>query len=186
MDSHCSLSPKVSGGGRNDKPGRAKGRKAVGDEIAHDAHHGTGCGAVPVIRYHRHAWPGRCAGGAVPSGFTPCHIMRIGSTSNTPLERLEEKNPIRCRNSNADILGCSSRSLTHTPKTRLKIFLKLQYLIMEKMIEGTKGSPAGWIASMHIFAFGLLADIMTSTTSPAFSGTIPCDMMTSFAMLSAS
>ena len=32
-------------------------------------------------------------GGAVPSGFTPCRIMRIGPTSNTPLERLEEKNP---------------------------------------------------------------------------------------------
>ena len=36
------------------------------------------------------------------------------------------------------------------------------YLIMEKMIEGTNGSPGGWIASMHSPASGLLADIMTS------------------------
>ena len=35
---------------------------------------------------------------------------------------------------------------------------------MEKMIEGTKGSPAGWIASMHIFAFRLLADIRSDPT----------------------
>ena len=62
----------------------------------------------------------------------------------------------------------------------------LNYLTIEKMIEGTNGSPAGWIASMHRLASELLADIMTSTISPAFSGTIPCDMMTSFALLSAS
>ena len=60
------------------------------------------------------------------------------------------------------------------------------YLIMEKMIEGTRGSPRGWIASMHIFASGLLADIITSKTSPAAMGTIPCDMMTSLALLPAS
>ena len=46
------------------------------------------------------------------------------------------------------------------------------YLIMEKMIEGTNGSPGGWIASMHSPASGLLADIMTSKASPAASGTI--------------
>ena len=55
-----------------------------------------------------------------------------------------------------------------------------------KIIEGTKGSPDGRMASMQIAAFGLLADIMTSKTLPAASGTIPCDMMTSFALLPAS
>lgn len=60
------------------------------------------------------------------------------------------------------------------------------YLIMEKIIEGTNGSPGGRIASIHISASGLLADIITSKTSPAASGTIPCDIMTSFAMLPAS
>ena len=33
---------------------------------------------------------------------------------------------------------------------------------MEKIIEGTNGSPDGWMASMHRLASGLLADIITS------------------------
>ena len=74
----------------------------------------------------------------------------------------------------------------HLRRRISQLLHKSYYLIIEKMIEGTNGSPAGWIASMHRFASELLADIMTSTTSPAFSGTIPCDMMTSFALLSAS
>ena len=59
-------------------------------------------------------------------------------------------------------------------------------MIMEKMIEGTNGSPGGWIASMHMFASGLLADIITSRTPLAAMGTMPCDMMTSLALLPAS
>lgn len=57
---------------------------------------------------------------------------------------------------------------------------------MEKMIAGASGSPAGWIASMQILASGLLADIITSSTSPAAMGTMPCKMMTSLARLPSS
>ena len=60
------------------------------------------------------------------------------------------------------------------------------YLIIEKMIDGTNGSPDGWIASMHIAASGLFADISTSSVSPASMGTMPCEMMTSLARLPSS
>ena len=63
---------------------------------------------------------------------------------------------------------------------------QLSYLIIEKMIDGTNGSPDGWIASMHIAASGLFADITTSSVSPASMGTMPCEMMTSLARLPSS
>ncbi len=60
------------------------------------------------------------------------------------------------------------------------------YLIIEKMIDGTNGSPDGWIASMQIAASGLFADITTSSVCPASKGTMPCEMMTSLARLPSS
>ena len=63
---------------------------------------------------------------------------------------------------------------------------RLIYLIIEKMIDGTNGSPDGWIASMHIAASGLFADISTSSVSPASMGTMPCEMMTSLARTASS
>ena len=57
---------------------------------------------------------------------------------------------------------------------------------MEKMIDRTNGSPAGWIAPMQIAASGLLPDIIASSTSPASMGTMPCEMMTSLATLPSS
>ena len=61
---------------------------------------------------------------------------------------------------------------------------RLIYLIIEKMIDGTNGSPDGWIASMHIAASGWFADISTSSVSPASMGTMP--LMTSLARLPSS
>ena len=84
--------------------------------------------------------------------------------------------------------GCLYRNLSfqfanrgsaysHHPLCLLLLSRSLDY----GMIEGTDGSPGGWMASVHISASGLLADIITARTSPAARGIIPCEMITSFA-----